>query len=67
MREYSEPLIIGECGDIPHDELWKFSDPSRNELTATILFDIMNIDFDFTKYGKFSPREFTIPEIGKII
>lgn len=58
MREFEDPLIVGECSMIPQEDIWKLSSPEREELTMTILFDIVGIDQDYSKgCGRFALRE----------
>ncbi len=68
MYEYENPLILGETGKIPIKDIWKFSKPDRKELTATILFDIIEITMDFAKgYGKFAIKDYSIKEIRDVL
>ena len=57
MREFEEPLIVGECSMIPQQDIWELSSPERKEMTMTILFDIVGIDQDYSKgCGRFALR-----------
>lgn len=29
MREYKDPLIMGECAEVEWSDLWKFTAPER--------------------------------------
>lgn len=68
MREYNDPLIMGECAEVEWTDIWKFTSPERKELSMTILFDILNTDIDYSKgLGKFCIKPLDVRDIKKII
>lgn len=67
MREYNNPLIIGECA-VPPEEIWKFVSPNRKELDMIIDFDFVNLGIDFSKgYGKYALKEWGVEDLRKIV
>lgn len=68
IREKPDAIIIGEVGGASFEEIANFTAESRNELTASILFDIVTSDYDFSKgIGKFFISGFDLTKIKNVL